>query len=60
MFGILHMNIIQKRTWAQIDLDAAAHNLAVIRRRIGEKPLLCCVIKADAYGHGAVRLAKEY
>lgn len=54
------MNIIQKRTWAQIDLDAAAHNLAVIRRRIGEKPLLCCVIKADAYGHGAVRLAKEY
>ena len=54
------MNTIQKRTWAEIDLDAAAHNLAVIRRRIGEKPLLCCVIKADAYGHGAVRLAREY
>ncbi|MGN0478889.1 MAG: alanine racemase [Hominenteromicrobium sp.] len=54
------MNILQKRTWAEIDLDAAAHNLAVIRRRIGENRLLCCVIKADAYGHGAVRLAKEY
>lgn len=54
------MNIIQKRTWAEIDLDAAAHNLRVIRRRIGEKPMLCCVIKADAYGHGAVRLAKAY
>lgn len=54
------MEIIQKRTWAEIDLDAAADNLAAIRRRIGEKPMLCCVIKADAYGHGAVRLAKEY
>lgn len=54
------MEIIQKRTWAEIDLDAAAYNLAAIRKRIGEKVKLCCVIKADAYGHGAVRLAKEY
>ena len=54
------MEIIQKRTWAEIDLDAAAYNLAAIRERIGEKAKLCCVIKADAYGHGAVRLAKEY
>ena len=54
------MEIIQKRTWAEIDLDAAAHNVAAIRERIGEKVKLCCVIKADAYGHGAVRLAKEY
>ena len=54
------MEIIQKRTWAEIDLDAAAHNLRAIRARIGTKPKLCCVIKADAYGHGAVRLAKEY
>ena len=54
------MEIIQKRAWVEIDLDAAAHNLAVIRERLGEKTKLCCVIKADAYGHGAVRLAKEY
>ncbi len=54
------MEIIQKRTWAEIDLDAAAYNLTAIRKRIGEKVKLCCVIKADAYGHGAVRLAKEY
>lgn len=54
------MEIIQKRTWAEIDLDAAAYNLAAIRERTGEKAKLCCVIKADAYGHGAVRLAKEY
>ena len=31
------MEIIQKRTWAEIDLDAAAYNLAAIRERIGEK-----------------------
>ena len=54
------MEIIQKRTWAEINLDAAAHNVKAIRKRIGEKVKLCCVIKADAYGHGAVRLAKEY
>lgn len=54
------MEIIQKRTWAEIDLDAAAHNVSVIRERIGQKPMLCCVIKADAYGHGAIRLAREY
>lgn len=54
------MEIIQKRTWAEIDLNAVAHNVEVIRRRIGEATKLCCVIKADAYGHGAVRMAKEY
>lgn len=54
------MEIIQKRTWAEIDLDAAAYNLKAIRERIGSKVKLCCVIKADAYGHGAVRLAREY
>ncbi len=54
------MDIMQKRTWAEIDLDAVAHNLREIRGRIGENTMLCCVIKADAYGHGAVRLAREY
>ena len=54
------MDIMQKRTWAEIDLDAVAHNLEEIRGRIGGQTMVCCVIKADAYGHGAVRLAREY
>ena len=47
------------RTWAEVDLDALAHNYERIRRHVGEKTKLLGVIKADAYGHGAVPVAKE-
>jgi alanine racemase len=43
-------------TWAEIDLDALLHNFAVVRRRVGSVPILA-VVKANAYGHGAVRVA---
>ena len=48
-----------KRTWAEVDLDALAHNYERIRRHVGEKTKLLGVIKADAYGHGAVPVARE-
>ena len=48
-----------KRTWAEISLDAIAHNFAEIRRKTSGARL-CCVIKADGYGHGAVELANIY
>ena len=47
------------RTWAEIDLDNIAYNLGVIRKHVGEGPKLLGVIKADAYGHGAVRVARK-
>ncbi|MFB6345621.1 MAG: alanine racemase [bacterium] len=45
--------------WIEIDLDALCHNLAVVRDELPEdiKPL--CVVKADAYGHGAEVISKE-
>ncbi len=43
------------RTWAEIDLGALKHNLDIARRR--GKPVMC-VIKANAYGHGAVRCGR--
>lgn len=46
------------RYYAEIDLDAFEHNIRQIRRCIGDKPMLCGVVKADGYGHGAVMLAK--
>lgn len=49
-----------KRTWAEINLDNAEHNFKVIRKNISDKTKMCCVIKADAYGHGAIELAKLY
>ena len=39
------------RTWAEIDMAALKHNFE-IAKRTGKKVL--CVIKANAYGHGAV------
>ena len=48
-----------KRTWAEIDLDNLAHNFSVIRKQVGPDAKLLGVVKADAYGHGAVRVAKK-
>ena len=44
--------------WAEIDLDAVAHNVQEIRRRIGPHPQIMAVVKANAYGHGAVPVGK--
>lgn len=49
-----------KRVWAEVDLDAAAHNYMEIRKRLNPGVKMCCVVKADAYGHGAAMLAREY
>ncbi|OZB85958.1 alanine racemase [Microbacterium sp. 13-71-7] len=38
--------------WIEVDLDAIAHNVEVVRKAIGSATPLCGVVKADAYGHG--------
>lgn len=45
-------------TWAEVDLDALTANLAAVRARVGPVPQLA-VVKADAYGHGAVPVARS-
>ena len=49
-----------KRYWAEVNLDAAENNFNVIKSHLNKETKLCCVIKADGYGHGAVSLAKLY
>ncbi len=44
------------RVYAEIDLDAIRHNLVEIKKRAGKKLLV--VIKANAYGHGAKKIAQ--
>ena len=44
--------------WVEIDLNAIRHNTNVAKQRIGHDCRLLAVVKADAYGHGAVRVAK--
>ena len=44
--------------WLEIDLDALAHNLALLRGRAGGVPAIG-VVKANAYGHGALEIGRE-
>lgn len=52
----------EARTWAEIDLDALCRNYrtvtAHLRARAGREVPVICVIKADAYGHGAGSVAR--
>ena len=48
-----------KRTWAEIDLDALRHNYETLTRKLPEGCRFLGVVKADAYGHGAVPVARE-
>ncbi len=52
------MDFQESRTWVEINLDIFENNLKIIRKHIGDSVKLLAVVKADAYGHGAVQLAK--
>jgi alanine racemase len=43
--------------WAEIDLDCVAHNIREFQRIIPKHTQIMAVVKADAYGHGAVEVA---
>lgn len=44
--------------WAEIDLDAFRHNIRVLQRILTPPSRLLVVVKANAYGHGAVEIAR--
>ncbi|MFZ9018504.1 MAG: alanine racemase, partial [Ilumatobacteraceae bacterium] len=43
---------------AEIDLDAISHNIGVLRE-VSAPAGLWAVVKANAYGHGAIDVARE-
>lgn len=49
---------VPRGAWVEVDLDAIAHNLRLVRKQIGMNRQLMAVVSADAYGHGAVVVAK--
>ena len=53
------MKRLTKRTWAEINLRALEHNVNQIRSRLPEGCDFLGVVKANAYGHGGVRVAKK-
>ena len=44
--------------WIDVDLDAIAHNTRAFRRLLAPECRLIAVVKANAYGHGLVRVAR--
>jgi len=46
-------------TWAEVNLDAYAHNIRELRRISRPPARLMAVVKANGYGHGAVEVARE-
>ncbi len=45
-------------TWAEIDLDALASNLTAFRQHLKQQIMIMAVVKANAYGHGAIPIAR--
>jgi alanine racemase len=45
-------------TWAEISLGDLRHNFRVVQQQVGPGVEVCAVVKADAYGHGAVECAR--
>lgn len=52
------MNDLQKRSWAEIRLPNIRHNYEAIRASLPEGCRFLGVVKADAYGHGALPVSK--
>lgn len=53
------MEMSRARTWAEIDLDALAHNYRALRSNLEPGCKFVGVVKANAYGHGALPIARK-
>lgn len=48
------------RSAVVVDLDIVRENFLAVKQKVGESTGIMAVIKADAYGHGAVEIAREF
>jgi alanine racemase len=49
----------RRPTWAEIDTDALAANFHIVKDRVGPDVKVMAVVKANAYGHGAMECARR-
>ena len=52
------MSELEKRTWAEISLENIRHNVRAIRAALPEGCRFLGVVKANAYGHGALQVSR--
>ena len=50
--------ILDGRTWAEVSLAALGENFHAIQKHVGADVTICAVVKADGYGHGAIKCAR--
>ncbi|KYC95638.1 MULTISPECIES: alanine racemase [Bacillus] len=53
------MKKLCREVWIEVDLDAIKKNIRAIRRHITNKSKIMAVVKANAYGHGSVEVARQ-
>jgi alanine racemase len=56
--GLESVSSAMQRAWVEVDLAALTYNVQQIKRLLAAKTELMAVVKADAYGHGAVTVAE--
>lgn len=55
----MEISPFQQRAWAEISIDAIKKNFQIVKKTV-KSSKICCVVKANAYGHGAVELSRIY
>jgi len=50
--------ILDGRTWAEVSLAALGENFHAVQKHVGADVTICAVVKADGYGHGAIKCAR--
>jgi alanine racemase len=58
--GAAGLPLLPRRVWLEIDEEALAGNLTAIRELVGPDVALNAVVKADAYGHGLIPVARVF
>lgn len=53
------MKKLCREVWIEVDLDAIKKNVRAIRRHIPNTSKIMAVVKANAYGHGSVEVARQ-
>lgn len=53
------METFYRPTWVEVSLDALRHNIQAFRQALPAEMKVMAVVKADGYGHGAVKVARE-
>ena len=48
-----------RRSWAVVDLDCIDYNIRSIKQKLKPGCMIMGVVKADAYGHGAVQISRK-